>query len=160
MTSNQESSRQSAKGKLRNMGQYNAHANLNSARQATKGKKRNLGAYNVQDVSQQAVKARKRNIGAYNASNNVTSNQESSRQSAKCKLRNMGRYNADVLNKSSDRQRLKSRPNNLLTSQGAAALAQYNARRSDAARKRSYTCRESNFDPWAWWIILRIRNRP
>ena len=95
---------------------------------------------------------------AYNASNNVVSNRDSARQSAKGKLRKMGQYNSDVLNKSTERQRLKSQPNNLVTSQGAAALRALNARRSEAAQKRSYECKGLNPDCWAWWRIPKIGN--
>ena len=139
---NKNSERQSAKGKKRGIGSYNKHANKGSERQSPKGKKRKFGAYNVvanhQSIAQQAAKGRKRNMRAYNASNNVASNRDSARQSAKGKLRKMGQYNSDVLNKNTERQRLKSQPSNLVTSQGAAALRALNARRSEAAQKRSY----------------------
>ena len=96
---------------------------------------------------------------AYNASNNVASNRDSARQSAKGKLRKMGQYNSDVLNKNTERQRLKSQPSNLVTSQGAAALRALNARRSEAAQKRSCYCKGLNSVHRAWWIILRVENK-
>jgi hypothetical protein len=144
---NRESLRQSAKGKKRKLGQYNAEANLskneNSARQASKGKQRKLGQYNAEanqtknrDSLRQASKGEQRKLGQYNAEANQAKNGDSSRQASKGKQRKLGQYNAEAnrkKNEDSSRQASKGKQRE---------LGQYNAEAN--RRKNADSSRQSN----------------